>query len=49
LKGFGNSKKSIKNGDKAYYSIYQRKEMFLNVETGAELHYLLCSVKYSLE
>jgi hypothetical protein len=42
-------KKSPKNGEKAFYSNYQRKEMFLTVKTGEELHFFLWSVKYSLE
>jgi hypothetical protein len=37
----GNRKKSPKNGEKAFYSNYQRKEMFLSVQIGEELHFFL--------
>jgi hypothetical protein len=41
LKKFGNRKKSLKNGEKTFYLNYQRKEMFLNVQTGEELNFFL--------
>jgi hypothetical protein len=39
LKKFGNRKKSLKNGEKAFYLNYQRKEMFLTAQIGEKLHY----------
>jgi hypothetical protein len=44
-----NRKRSPKNGEKAFYLNYHRKEMFLTVQIGEELHYFLRSGKYSLE
>jgi hypothetical protein len=40
-KKFGNRKKSLKTGEKAFCSNYQRKEMFIPVQIGEELHFFL--------
>jgi hypothetical protein len=42
-------KKTKKNGEKAFYSNYYRKEIFLTVQIDEELHYFLRSVNYSLD
>jgi hypothetical protein len=41
LKKIANSKISPKNGEKAFYSNCQKKEMFLAVQIGEELHSFL--------